>query len=75
MQVSIKNVDEKIFRDFRAESVREKMPVGKVLTLAMKNWLERRQKKAKLQFLDLKPTNWRKGTERTRRGGRDREES
>ncbi|MBI5003174.1 hypothetical protein HZC31_07345 [Candidatus Woesearchaeota archaeon] len=65
MQVSIKNVDEKIFRDFRAEAVREKMQVGKVLTLAMKHWIEKKQKKPKLDFLTLKPTSWGKGTERT----------
>lgn len=64
MQVSIKNVDEQIFREFRAESVREKMAVGKVLTLAMKNWMEKRQKKPKISLLHLKATNWGKGTER-----------
>lgn len=64
MQVSIKNVNEHIFREFKAESVREKMPIGKVLALAMKQWMERKKKKPKLSILHLKSTSWGKGTER-----------
>ena len=64
MQVTIKNVQEHVFRDFKAESVRECLKVGDTLTLAMKLWLEKSKKKPKLSFLDLKPRDWGKGTEK-----------
>lgn len=65
MQVSIKNVEEDVFRDFKAESVREGLKIGKALTLAMKVWLESRETKPKLSLLDLKAKSWEKGTEKT----------
>lgn len=64
MQVSIKNVDERIFREFKAESIRDGLKVGKALTLAMQMMLEKSEKKPKLRFLDLKPKNLGKGTEK-----------
>ena len=64
MQVSIKDVDEHIFREFKAESVREGLKIGKALTLAMQMMLEKSEKKPKMRFLDLKPRDWGKGTER-----------
>ncbi len=63
MQLSVKNVDMEIFREFKAESARVGLPVGGALTLAMQSWLQKR-KKPKLSILDYKPTSWGKGTER-----------
>ncbi len=65
MQVSIKNVEEEVFREFKAESVREGFKVGKALTLAMKMWLENIGRKPKMSLLNFKPRDWGKGTERT----------
>ena len=65
MQLSVKNVDERIFREFKAEAVREGLPVGKSLTLAMKFWIQQSRKTSKVRFLDFEPTAWGKGTERT----------
>ena len=62
MQVSIKNVDEKVFREFKAESVRDGLKVGQAMSLAMGLWLGK--KKAKKSLLDLKPSDWGPGTER-----------
>lgn len=64
MQITIKNVQEHVFREFKAESVREGLKVGDSLTLAMRLWLEKSKKKPKLSLLDLKPRDWGKGTER-----------
>lgn len=64
MQLSIKNVNEKIFREFKAESVREGENIGNTLTVAMKMYLDKKRK-PKLSILDFKPTDWGKGTERT----------
>lgn len=64
MQLSVKNVQEAVFREFKAESVREGMNVGDSLTLAMKLWLQKRARKPKMSILKLKPRDWGKGTER-----------
>ena len=64
MQITIKNVQEHIFREFKAESVREGLKVGDSLTLAMRLWLEKSRKKPKLSLLDIKPRDWGKGTEK-----------
>lgn len=63
MQVSIKDVDENVFREFKAESVRGGLKIGKALTLAMQMMLKKSEKKPKMRFLDLKPKDWGKGTE------------
>lgn len=64
MQITIKNVQEHVFREFKAESIREGLKIGNSLTLAMGLWLEKSKKKPKLSLLDLKPKDWGKGTER-----------
>ena len=65
MQVSIKNVEPEVFREFKAESVREGLNIGKALSLAMKIWIEKHQKKSKVSILSLKPNDWGNGTEKT----------
>ena len=64
MQLSVKEVDEKVFREFKAEAVRDGMKVGQALTLAMQFWIQKVEKKPKLSLIDLKPRDWGKGTER-----------
>ncbi len=64
MQISVKDVEEQVFREFRADSVRSGFKVGKALTLAMKFWLEKKEKKPRMSILGLKPKDWGKGTER-----------
>lgn len=65
MQISVKNVEEDVFREFKAESVREGINVGKALSLAMKSWLGKKDRKPRMSLLNLKPVHWGKGTERT----------
>ena len=60
MQFSVKNIEQKIFREFKAESIGEGLPVGKSLHLAMKLWLDKNKKR---KLLDYKPRSWGKGTE------------
>lgn len=64
MQLSVKNVEENVFRDFKAESVREKLHLGKALTLAMRYWLQQQKRIPKRSLLDFKPRRFGKGTER-----------
>ena len=63
MQLSVRDVDKKIFREFKAEATREGFKVGGALSLAMQLWLQK-SRKPKMSLLDFKPTNWGKGTER-----------
>jgi len=65
MQMSIKGIEKDVFREFKAESVREGLNVGKAMTLAMKLWLESKHKKPKMRLLEFKSTDWGKGTEKT----------
>ncbi|MBI2583150.1 MAG: hypothetical protein HYW25_00650 [Candidatus Aenigmarchaeota archaeon] len=64
MQLSVRNVAKKTFKEFKARTVEEGVPVGTALTLAMEEWLERRNTKRK-KYLELKPWDWGTGTERT----------
>ena len=63
MQLSVKNVEQKVFQEFKAESIRAGFPVGTSLTLAMKLWLDRKKGKKKKSLLDYTPISWGKGTE------------
>jgi hypothetical protein len=62
MQLSVRDVNEKVFRTFKAHAVRQGVNVGKALTLAMEHWVEEEKGSTK-SFLDLKPVHWGKGTE------------
>lgn len=64
MQLSVRDVDQKIFREFKAGVVREGLNLGKAITLAMQEWLAK-TKKHKMSLLDYKATQWGKGTEKT----------
>ncbi len=63
MQLSVKNVEQKVFQEFKAESIREGFSVGKSLTLAMKLWLDQKNRKKKKSLLEYTPRSWGKGTE------------
>ncbi len=63
MQLTVKNVDEKVFREFKAEAVMEGFNVGKALNLAMSMWLWK-SAKPKRSLLELKPVSFGKGTEK-----------
>lgn len=60
-QVSIRDVDVELFREFKAKAVREGLNVGKALNMAISQWLM--QNKDRKSFLNLKPVNLGKGTE------------
>jgi len=49
IQVTIKNVDEQAFSELKAEAARIKLPVGRAMSLAIKNWISQ-SRKPSLQF-------------------------
>jgi len=63
MQLSVKNVDDDIFRHFKAESVRHGLSVGPALTLAMQSWLARQPKKPQMSLLHFQPQHFGKDTQ------------
>lgn len=62
MQVSIKNVDEDTFRNFKAEAVRERLHLGKAITLALQSWVNHKRTKPRMNILDIKPLSLGKNT-------------
>jgi hypothetical protein len=64
MNITIRGLQESIFRRFKAKAVEDDMKLGDALSLAMEAWLKRGRTQApKGKLSDLKITNWGKGTE------------
>lgn len=63
MQLSIRDVNEQVFRAFKAKAVQHKLNVGQAITLAMKYWLAEQEEKK--SFLSFKPKGWGKETAKT----------
>lgn len=55
MQLSVRDVDERTFKKFKAWAAEGDMPIGKALTLAMDQIISWRDPKVKLT--DFKPLN------------------
>ncbi len=65
--ITVRDVDEKVLRNFRAHAIQKKMKMGEALTDAMKRWI----KEDKIQepdpklLLKIKSFDWGLGTENT----------
>ncbi|MBS7626588.1 hypothetical protein KEJ51_06085 [Candidatus Bathyarchaeota archaeon] len=64
MNVTIRNLDEAVFKRFKARAVEEGMKLGEAVTQAMEVWIKQRAIKRKASLLEIKPFNWGKGRER-----------
>lgn len=62
-QITVKEVDEETFREFKAVAIRNKITVGTALTLAMEKFKSSELAK-KAKFTDLEPVDWGAGTEK-----------
>ncbi len=67
MNITIRGVDTKVFREFKAEAVKEGAKLGNAFTKAMKFWLDKKgkEKHGKKSLLELKPFDWGTGTEKS----------
>ena len=63
MQLSVRNVNKRIFKEFKTQAIKEGLEVGTAVNMAMEIWTER-EKAEKKNFLELEPFDWGKGTER-----------
>ncbi len=65
MNITIRDVDDIVFRNFKAEAVRDNTTLGNAVTMAMKLWLEqyKEDRRKKRNLMELRPFDWGKGTE------------
>jgi predicted XRE-type DNA-binding protein len=57
MNITIRKIDEIIFKKFKAKAIEEGMKIGEALTQAMELWIKQRSLKPKASLLDIKPFN------------------
>ena len=62
IQITVREVDEGVFREFKAEATKQGLTLGSAITLAMEKFHNDLRKKKK--FTSLKPISWGKGTEK-----------
>ncbi len=62
VQITVRDVDPDVFREFKADATRRGFKLGSALTFAMVKFRSELKKK-KDKFTILKPTPWGKGTE------------
>lgn len=62
MQLSVRNVDKRIFKEFKTQAIKEGLDVGTAVNMALEMWVEKERGRKK--FLELEPVDWGKGTER-----------
>ena len=69
MGISVRGVNVQVFREFKAEAVRDGLSVGEAVTHALRQWLESRRKRhaVKKSLLDLKPVDFGPGSEKLSR--------
>jgi hypothetical protein len=65
MNITIRNLQDSVFRQFKAKAAEEDMKLGDALTQAMQLWLSKKTPKPKGKLIDLKRSHWGKGTENT----------
>jgi len=61
-QITVRDVDQGVFREFKAEAIKHGLTIGSALTIAMEKFRAELGKK-KQKFTSLKPVSWGKGTE------------
>lgn len=66
MNITVRDVDPRTFREFKAESVRRGATLGETLTQALRLWMESRRGagQAKRSLLDFRPFDLGPGNER-----------
>jgi len=67
LNITIRDVDERVFRRFKAEAVKDGARLGSAVTKAMKFWLnhKERERRPKKSLLELKPIDWGEDTEKS----------
>jgi hypothetical protein len=65
VNITIRDLNESVFRKFKAKAVGEGMKLGQALTQAMEMWISHDVNKRELSLLDIEVFSWGEGTEKT----------
>ncbi len=65
MNITVRELNERVFRRFKAKAVEEGMKLGEALTQVMESWLNEGKAEVRPKLSDIRSFNWGKGTERT----------
>lgn len=63
MNVTIKNINRKLYQEFKAEAARRGLEVGEALTLAIQEFMKSERTNKNLSILEFEPFDWGEGTE------------
>lgn len=63
MNVTIKNMNRKLYQEFKAEAARRGLEVGEALTLAIQEFMKSERTSKNLSILEFEPFDWGEGTE------------
>jgi len=64
MNITIRNIDDKLYHEFKAEAIRTGLTVGAAINSAIQVWLNQKHKKTpKYSFLEYNAVDFGEGTE------------
>ncbi len=63
MNVTIKNMNRKLYQEFKAEAARRGLEVGEALTLAIQEFMKSERMSKNLSILEFEPFDWGEGSE------------
>lgn len=63
MNISVRGVEEKLFKEFKSEAIKEGKKIGEALNEALELWIRMRRKRKKFKMV-LQPFDWGEGSER-----------
>lgn len=64
MNITIRNIDDELYREFKAEAIRTGTTIGTAINSAIQMWLDQKKKRTlKYSFLDYKAVDYGEGTE------------
>jgi hypothetical protein len=63
MNITIRNLDDALFRKFKSTAVEDNIKLGAALNQAMNLWISKNGNKKKGRLSELKPFDWGKGNE------------
>jgi hypothetical protein len=64
MNITIRDLNESVFRKFKAKAVGEGMKLGQALTQAMEMWVRHGTERRELSLLEMEVFSWGEGTEK-----------
>lgn len=63
MNITIRNMNRKLYQEFKAEAARRGLKVGEALTLAIQEFMKSEKMTKNLSILEFEPFDWGEGTE------------